>query len=184
MRDEIFWIPGPWRGRLAIVMRPRGGDWVDDDVQAWRDAGIDVVVSLLEPLEEAELSLTGESASSRARGLEFWSLPIPDRGVPKSHDSATQMVARIVEALNTGRNVALHCRQSVGRSALIAAAALMSEGQDLGTTLDTIERARGVKVPETHEQCRWIADFASWLAAVRTAKLTAPADRLRRRPSG
>jgi hypothetical protein len=35
MTTELFWIPGPWKGKLAIVPRPRGGDWLDDEVGGW-----------------------------------------------------------------------------------------------------------------------------------------------------
>ena len=55
MGAKVFWVAGPWRGRLGIVPRPRGAEWLDDETQAWREAGIDVGVSLLEPNEELEL---------------------------------------------------------------------------------------------------------------------------------
>jgi protein-tyrosine phosphatase len=170
MEAKVFWIAGPWRGRLGIVPRPRGGVWLDDETRAWRDAGIDVVVSLLEPDEEAELALSGESASSAASGLDFRSLPIPDRSVPISHEAVAQLVDHIVEALHAGKSVALHCRQSVGRSAMIAAAALISGGQNADTAINAIRRSRGLEVPETHAQRQWIADFSSWLANHRAAR--------------
>ena len=53
MGTKVYWIAGPWQGRLGIVPRPRGADWLDDETRAWRDVGIDMVVSLLEPAEEA-----------------------------------------------------------------------------------------------------------------------------------
>ena len=51
MRTELFWIDGPWPGRLAIMPRPRGGDWLEEEIQSWRRSGVDLVVSLL-TLEE------------------------------------------------------------------------------------------------------------------------------------
>ena len=51
MTPDLFWIVGPWRGRLAIAARPRGGDWLEDEITGWRLAGIDIVVSLLESHE-------------------------------------------------------------------------------------------------------------------------------------
>jgi len=161
MQAKVFWIPGLWRGRLGIVPRPRGGEWLDDETRAWREAGIGVMVSLLEPREEAELALTRESASSTASGLEFRSFPILDRGVPDSHESAAELASQIVKALHSGKNVALHCRQGIGRSGLIAAAALISSGLDPETALQTIGRARGFEVPETDAQRQWISDFSS-----------------------
>ena len=180
METKVFWIPGPWRGRLGIVPRPRGGEWLDDETRAWRATGIDIVVSLLEPREEAEFAIAGESASSAASGLDFRSFPIPDRGVPSSRESVAEMTSHIVNALHSGKNVAVHCRQGIGRSALIAAAALVVGGQDPETALQTSGRARGFEVPETNAQRQWTSDFSSWLATLRAALPDAAADRPRR----
>ena len=158
MGAKVFWIAGPWRGRLGIVPRPRGAEWLDDDTRAWRDAGIDVVVSLLEPAEEAELALAGESASSAARGLGFRSFPIPDRSVPHSREAVARLVEQIVAELQAGKNVALHCRQGLGRSPLIAAAALITGGQSAAAAIDAVRRSRGLDVPETPMQRQWISD--------------------------
>ena len=181
MGAKVFWITGPWQGRLGIVPRPRGADWLDDETRAWREAGIDVVVSLLEPDEEAELALTGESVSSVANGLEFRSFPIPDRSVPNSREAVAQLVDQIIDALHAGKSVALHCRQGIGRSALVAAAALISGGQNADAALDTIRRSRGLDVPETHAQRQWISAFSSWLAGKRAAQPRHAADGAPRR---
>ena len=103
MEAKVFWRTGLWQGRLGIVPRPRGGEWLDAETRAWRNAGIDVIVLLLEPAEEVELALAGESASSAASGLEFRSFPIPDRSVPKSREAAAQLVDQIVERCTQAR---------------------------------------------------------------------------------
>jgi hypothetical protein len=66
MRTELYWIERPWRGRLAIMPRPRGGDWLDDEIQSWRRSGVDVVVSLLTREEESDLNLLDGQSLSRA----------------------------------------------------------------------------------------------------------------------
>jgi predicted protein tyrosine phosphatase len=180
MGARVFWITGPWQGRLGIVPRPRGGEWLDDETRAWREAGIDIVVSLLESGEEAELALAGESASAAARGLEFRSFPIPDRSVPSSREAVTELASEIVSALRAGKNVALHCRQGIGRSALIAAATLILGGEDAETALQRIGRSRGLQVPETQAQRQWISDFSAWLADIRAAQPDDAAGPLRR----
>lgn len=179
MGAEVFWIAGPWPGRLGIVPRPRGGEWLDDETRRWREAGVDVVVSLLEPREEAELALSHEAGSSAASGLEYRSFPIQDLGVPGSFESVGELTRDIVNALRAGKNVVVHCRQSIGRSGLIAASALISDGQDAETAVQRVGRARGLEVPETHAQREWISDFSSWLADTRTAQPEADG---RRRP--
>lgn len=181
MGAKVFWIAGSWRGRLGIVPRPRGADWLDDETRAWREAGIDVVVSLLEPDEAAELALTGESISSAASGLEFRTFPIPDRSIPSSREDVMELAQHIVDALRAGKSVALHCRQGIGRSALIAAAALIAGGESAATAIESIRRARGLEVPETAAQRQWISDFSSWLADKRAAELRHASDGARRR---
>ncbi len=184
MRANVFWVPGAWRGRLGILPRPRGGDWLRDETRTWREAGVDVVVSLLEPEEETQLVLQDEAAAVAASGIEFRPFPIPDRGVPSSHESAAELTTGIVDALEMGKSVAVHCRQGIGRSALIAGAVLVAAGKDPKTALTNVGESRGVEVPETDEQRQWLIDFASWLLAAPAAHhAAAAADRRRRRLS-
>lgn len=84
-------IAGPWSGRLAIVPRPRGGDWLGEDVCSWQEAGLDVVVSLLTHDENTELELNREELLCRARGIQFYAYPIQDRGVPTSRKAAADL---------------------------------------------------------------------------------------------
>ena len=179
MRANVFWVAGSWAGKLGIVARPRGGDWLGDETRAWREAGVDILVSLLEPEEEAQLVLEGEAAAAAASGVEFRPFPIPDRGVPRSRESVAELARGIVDALETGRNVAVHCRQGIGRSALIVGSILVAAGHDPNTALKTIEESRGLEVPETDEQRQWLRDFASWLASTQAAQQAAAADERR-----
>ena len=160
MITEIFWIDGIQRGRLGISARPRGGDWLEDEIHAWREAGVDLVVSLLTPAEVSELALEGEEAACRRQGMDFRSLAIPDRGVPPSIDPLNRLAAALWAALDAGKSVAVHCRQGIGRSSMVAAMVMMSSGEDPDHALRRIEKARGCAVPETTEQRNWILHFA------------------------
>jgi protein-tyrosine phosphatase len=122
----------------------------------WREAGLDVVTSLLTREEEAELELREEEALAREQGLEFHAFPIPDRGVPESRVQTADLIRVLEKALASGRNVAVHCRQGVGRSALIAASLLAAAGQDPQQAFACIEGARGAPVPDTAEQREWV----------------------------
>jgi protein-tyrosine phosphatase len=161
------------------VPRPRGGDWLADETAAWRAAGIDMVVSLLEAEEEAQLVLKGEAAAAAASGIDFRALPIPDRGVPASQETVAELADDIVEALHSGKNVAVHCRQGIGRSGLIVGSVLVAAGKDLPAALKTIGESRGLDVPETEEQQRWLREFSSWLARRQAAQQAAAADERR-----
>ena len=158
MSRDLFWIPGNGPGRLAIALRPRGGDWLDDEVRAWRRAGVDVVLSLLEPEEEQQLNLSGERDAAERNGIQFTSCPVVDLGVPSSIQATVSLLRSITSALENGKNVAVHCRQGIGRSGLIAAAVLTSAGSTPDAAIDAVTIARGLTVPETPEQVRWLQE--------------------------
>jgi protein-tyrosine phosphatase len=161
MKPKLFWIPGPWRGRLAVASRPRGGDWLEDEISGWRKAGLDVVVSLLEKGEAAQFELDQEGVVAESKGVRFISFPIPDRGVPASTQEALSLFSDIATALEEGKNVAVHCRQGIGRSGLIAAGALLTSGMGVDKALEVVGSARGAAVPETSEQLQWIRHLPS-----------------------
>jgi len=160
-RADVYWVPGPWRGRLGIVPRPRGEDWLGDEVRSWREAGLSVVASLLTPEESSEFGLEAEAEISRRAGLEFHSLPIPDLGVPPSRAAMADLAEALERALSAGKNVAVHCRQGIGRSSLAVASVLVTAGVPPGEAFRDIAAARGTQVPETVEQRRWVETFAS-----------------------
>jgi protein-tyrosine phosphatase len=112
---------------------------------------------LLRPDEVAEFELQEEETQSRAQGLEFYSFPIPDYGVPGSQADLVELVGRLEAALESGRNVAIHCRQGIGRSSLVAASLLIAAGETANEAFRRIEQARGRPVPDTAEQRDWVA---------------------------
>jgi len=169
MRTELYWVPGPWPGRLAIMPRPRGGDWLVDEVRAWRQTGVDAVLSLLTPEEIAEFDLSDEGDLSAADAIQFDSFPIADRNVPTSRAGFAKVVARIAEQLGSGKTVAVHCRQGIGRAPLVAIGALVLSGIDPENAIQRVGAARGSTVPETPEQRLWILDLAKSLPAPASA---------------
>jgi protein-tyrosine phosphatase len=163
MKNE-YWIEGPWKGGLAILPRPRGGDWLEDEVSRWQRSGIDVVVSLLTPDEVAEFGLEEENALCEVYGIEFISFPIEDRGVPSSELGATALVHRLDQSLARGQRIGLHCRQGIGRSALVAASLLVASSVEPKQAFDRVAAARGSSVPDTLEQERWVTERAASFA--------------------
>lgn len=167
MLTKLHWINGPWPGRLAVSSRPRGGDWLEDEISAWRQSGVGSVLSLLTPDEEQLLDLSQEPHEIQKQGLEFASLPIPDRQVPSSHSRLVATLEKVDADLSAGKNVVIHCRQGIGRSALIAACLLIMRGLSTGAALQSISAARGVPVPETEEQRLWLDHYAALLAGAK-----------------
>jgi protein-tyrosine phosphatase len=163
MAKLIYWLELPEAWRLAIMPRPRAGDWLDDEITAWRAEGINVVVSLLEKDEISELELGQEPKLCHANNVEFISFPIPDRGVPGSMKETEQVVRRLSAAIVDGKAVVIHCRAGIGRSSLIAACVLVLNGYDPDFAFATIGKARGVEVPDTKVQREWVSTFQATL---------------------
>ncbi|MGP8243577.1 MAG: dual specificity protein phosphatase family protein [Bryobacteraceae bacterium] len=161
MRTEIYRVDGPWPGRLALAARPRGGDWLVDEIASWRRDGIEAVLSLLTPEEERDLDLETERREAEAQGIEFLSFPIPDREVPSSEAEMTLALEKLDGALSSGKNVVVHCRQGIGRTGLVAACLLVSRGLSPEAAVSRLSAARGVAVPETSEQRDWIDRYAA-----------------------
>jgi len=120
---------------------------------------VDVVISLLERDEAGQLGLEYESETVESRGLHF--LSFPDRGVPESMEKSVTILNRITALLTGGKNVAVHCRQSVGRAGWVPAASLMMFGAGMNDAIEAVSHARGVRIPETSGQLEWLRHLAS-----------------------
>jgi protein-tyrosine phosphatase len=160
MKATLYEIAGPWKGRLAVAARPRGGDWLDDDILALRSDGVDILTSSLTTEEEVELGLVREADVARANGIEFVSFPIEDRGVPGTVSATAKLAHRLERALSDGKTVAVHCRSGIGRSSLLAASLLSIAGVAPDEAFARIEQSRGCAVPDTPEQRAWVSSFA------------------------
>jgi hypothetical protein len=96
---KLFWLAGPWRGKVALAARRRGGDWLEDDVVDWKGAGVQSVLSLLTREENSELGLRDE-------GREDWSFPpfrFPIFKFPGPSRRLGKCWTRLLETCRVGR---------------------------------------------------------------------------------
>ncbi|MER5481465.1 tyrosine protein phosphatase [Streptomyces sp. NPDC002734] len=157
MRPTLYTVGLPdFPGRLSTMAKPRGADWLEDEMHALRRAGVDVLVCALTSPELVELGLGGEAEAAAAAGLRFVAVPIPDRTVPDA-DAVLPVLGDLARRLRAGAHVATHCRFGIGRASLLAAALLVLNGVDPEIAWTRIEEARGLAVPDTSEQRRWAA---------------------------
>lgn len=157
--NEIFWIKGDRPPHLAIVMRPRGEDWLADAMRRMRANGIETVISMLEPHEAEWLGLAAEQTGAERVGMEFLSFPIQDTQVPANTGAFREFVADVARRLREGEHVGVHCRGSIGRATILAACTLIELGWSAADALEAIENARGEEVPDTPEQAEWIRNY-------------------------
>ena len=156
LKATVYPIAGATRNRIAIVARPRGNDWLCDEITAFSREGVEILVSMLTDEEAEELGLNDESAECAAAGISFVNVAIPDRSVPSDTNAFLGSVEQLVARVRQGRYLAVHCRASIGRSTVLAASILVRLGWDAKTAFDAIEAARGCSVPDTPEQKQWV----------------------------
>lgn len=160
LQPDVYWVRELDRIRLAIMPRPRSGEWLSDEIAGWNRLGVQTVVSLLEPHEVRDLDLANEEALCLAASMKFVSFPIPDRGVPSNLVEFAKLVAKIEQWLRSGESVAVHCRAGIGRSGLLGACILDAFGVDPNTAFAVLSRARGLTVPDTDAQIAWVREYA------------------------
>lgn len=150
--------------RIAILPCPRGRHGLQAELRAVRRAGVDGIVSLLTPVEQEELELSGEADAANRAGLRFWSIPVPDHGVPGSVEEFAAAVDEIRGELHGGKAVAAHCYAGIGRSCVLLACVLVAEGWTPESAFERLSVARGLRVPDTLEQEKWVRDYAENLS--------------------
>ena len=160
MHVPLYTVQGLSAGKVSVMARPRGGDWLVDEIKDLQVSGVDVLVSLLTEAEVREFDLAEEATLCQHQGIAFLSLPILDRAVPAFAPSTFQFLDRLDAELDGGKHIAFHCRQGLGRAVLLAASLLVLSGMSPDQACADLSKVRGCAVPETEEQHAWIVAFA------------------------
>ena len=161
MMPEVYWIRDVEPLRFAVMPRPRGGEWLADEISGWKRLGIGVIVSLLHRYEADELEISQEEVLCRSHGIHYRSFPVQDRGTPESTAEFLALSDELVASLKQGLAVAVHCRAGIGRSGLLAACVLFKLGVPASQVFDLVSKSRGLTVPDTAGQLEWFRSMAA-----------------------
>jgi protein-tyrosine phosphatase len=159
MRPNLYDVRWPGHGRVSTMAKPRGGEWLDDEMEELRAVGVDELVCALTAAEAAEVGLAQEPVAAKRARLDFTSVPAPDFGLFDS-DTARPELERLLGRFQAGDWIVFHCRFGIGRSSALAAAMLILGGGDPDEVWTAIGEARGLRVPDTPEQRAWTLQFA------------------------
>jgi protein-tyrosine phosphatase len=162
MHMQLYSIQALSGGKVSIMARPRGDDWLSDEIKALRSIGVDVLVSLLTSDEVLELDLREEAECCRGEGIVYYAFPIPDRSVPAFSASTFTFLEQLQREVLEGKHVVFHCRQGLGRAALMAASVFVLFGFSPEQTFTQLSSIRGYSVPETEEQRAWVVAFSRY----------------------
>lgn len=139
--------------RLAGTPRPGLLVEVEEDLEALRNLGVEVLVCLTSELPPVEAELLARY------GMRSLWLPMPDMAAPEP-EAADALLDEVSALLDAGRVVAFHCRAGVGRTGTMLAAHLVRRG---ASALEALEAARRVepKYVQSDEQARFLAEYAA-----------------------
>lgn len=141
------------------MARPRGGDWLADEVKALHIRDVAILVSLLTSEEVKEFDLAEEEMCCQQQGITYLSFAIKDYSVPPFSEQTFSFLRQLQTHLSAGKHIALHCRQGLGRAGLMAASLLVLTGLSPEQAFEQLSKARGYTVPETEEQRAWVMAF-------------------------
>ena len=157
IRPSIYKIKQIGLGILYIMPKP-SGQWLEDDISYFKSMDINIIVSLLEDSEAYSLGLDDEKKICHKYNIKFIQIPTKDRGLPNKEKLKT-LVSQLLEALEDGKNIAIHCRAGIGRAGLLSACILKTQNIDIKSVIEEISTARKAIIPDTDEQYEYILKF-------------------------
>jgi len=147
----------PYAGRLFIWRCPTVFDGVLDaaDHQKLQEAAISQVVCLL---EDDELQRYGESlamrrAATEAAGMGFHSVPIEDFAAPTPAQTM-RLTEWLVERLEAGQTVLVHCMAGLGRAGTIAGCLLVHTGMKPADAISLVRWIRPGAIQSAAQESR------------------------------
>jgi protein-tyrosine phosphatase len=140
LQGRLGFCPAPGRWRLDTAVEPER--LLDEDLASLRAHGTTVLVVLLEESEMVRIGLAGLLERAKRAGFEVLWFPIPDGTAPSDLESTARLVDRLLERLNYGHTVVVHCHGGIGRSGTITALCLVALGADPALALEIVRRAR------------------------------------------
>ena len=114
-------------GRPSYPDEPPSRDKVEKGARAWREAGVGLVVSLIEDWEVPRRAPGLFEALAR-EGVDLRRFPIADFGVPTDVPAFGRLLDEVGGRLAEGECVLVHCNAGLGRTAVVLASILKTHG--------------------------------------------------------
>jgi protein-tyrosine phosphatase len=120
---------------------------------------VEILLTLLETCEFEKLRIPNFRDRVQAHQIESWHFPIADFGTPTHMDELIELVDRILQTLQAGKTLVIHCKAGLGRTGLVTAACLIAIGYTPNDAFAHVRQARPGSL-ETPEQEAYAQAFA------------------------
>jgi len=137
---------------------------IEDFIETLKKYNIFDVVVLMTREEITDYYFYNLFSFYEKNNINFIHYPIEDLGIPKSLKSFDLVIHRIIDLLNKGRNVIIHCSGGVGRSGLVIVGVLMNIlKKPPNVILDVIRDQKFIV--ETREQEIFLSNYYKMIKA-------------------
>jgi len=166
---SLHWVAGVDPGRLALMARPQGGEWLADDIAALRGAGLIRWCRCSNRPKSVNSTFGTSHRCVNDTASCFARFPSPTEKHPRPRATCRCCSLELQAELRDGRSVAIHCRAGIrahgaGRRVPASSAA----GAVQGHLPVAQPRPGGVAVPDTDAQVEWVERFVRTRAGANT----------------
>lgn len=151
-----IWTVHVGDGAVSVVARPLGDELLFSELEEIREAGVDVLVSLLEGDELPIRGLIHEELAAPAVGLRYVHMPTADQTPPATDRRTLELLAELGAVVLAGGHVAAHCHAGHGRSPAFACGVLVMAGYAADEAMAAMSLARQKSVPHRESQREWV----------------------------
>jgi len=151
------------KGRLGMTICPGRVDHnrdLDTDLKALADNDVHRLYGLLTERELEWAGVANIKDVAERYGISYSLLPIPDQGTP-STEEAERLSSEVIDALDAGENVVLHCVGGLGRTGMIAACVIIDLGFDTDDAIRTIRNIRSPRAIESRVQEKFVRSYGA-----------------------
>lgn len=159
---RIYWIDEFEKGAIGMMARPKGGEWLENEIAILKNTNIDCVVCLIEYHEMLELNIEKEEFYCNENNIEFIHFPIKDYSLPKKN-KYLDLIEDINERLKLNQKIVIHCRMGIGRTSTVTAGVLIKNNIHIEDVFEFISLKRTIEVPDTEEQKEWVLSLMNKL---------------------
>lgn len=132
-------------GQLLFTPCPATkGSSLVDAVATLKQAGATGIITLMADAELAENAAAELAQVCQQMDLKWYQLPVADDAAPADDFQAAwqQHSTEILQHLQAGETLAIHCKGGSGRTGLIAAQIVLAAGGELNATIAAVQAIR------------------------------------------